>query len=245
MQPTDSTTRTTAESQPGDGAPVASGASATGQAVLALVALGGIAWFVASIVALHVLRPDVAPLAQGISHYANGPWGVLFDIADVALGVGGLALTVGLWRGLAPTARSPVGLLLLGVWSLATVASGLFPIDAPGAPPSLAGAVHGAAGLNFLCLVAAALLVARRLPADARWAPIARPALVGALAILVTAVALYLLIEPLRSLGLGGLAQRAYWAAALAWLALIAARLWVVATAAGQAAIAVVSPPAP
>src|SRR5262245_40680678 len=64
---------------------------------LASVALGGIAWFVASLAALHRPRPDVPPLVQGISRDANGPWSIrvpgvgapsrpCLDIACVASG---------------------------------------------------------------------------------------------------------------------------------------------------------------
>jgi hypothetical protein len=199
---------------------------------LALLTLASVALFVAALVALHLLRPDVPPLARGISHYANGPAGGLVRGAAAGLGLGGLALTAGLARGLAPAARSVAGLLLLGLWSAAQLVTAAFPIDAPGAPPTTAGAIHGLAGLSFVLPVAAALLLARGYPRDPRWAGVARPARALGLALLAAAVALYVLIEPLAGLGVGGLAQRVYWIVLLAWLT--ATALWLRAAAAGD-----------
>jgi hypothetical protein len=80
--------------------------------------------------------------------------------------------------------------------------------------------------------VATALLLARGYPRDPRWAGVARPARALGLALLAAAVALYVLIEPLAGLGVGGLAQRVYWVVLLAWLTSTA--LWLRAAAAGD-----------
>jgi hypothetical protein len=211
---------------------------------LALLALVSTVLVGAVVVALHLLRPDVAPLARGISHYANGPAGGLMRLATALLGLGGLALVAGLALGIAPAARSVAGLALLGLWSVAQLVTAGFPIDAPGAPPTTAGAIHGLAGLSFVLPVGAALLLARGYPRDPRWAPVARPARALGLALLAAAVALYLLIEPLAGLGVGGLAQRVYWVVLLAWLACTA--LWLrAAVGAGDRTPARLSPSAP
>ena len=115
---------------------------------LAVLALASVAVFAATLVALHLLRADVSPLSQGISHYGNGSW--ILPIANGVLGVGGLALVLGLALGVAPAGRSVTGLVLLGLWSAAQLITACFPIDAPGAPPTLAGTIHGLAGLSDL-----------------------------------------------------------------------------------------------
>ena len=199
-------------------------------AVLATLALVSITGFSAVLVALHLLRPDVPPLAMGVSHYANGAAGGIFRVATAALGLGGLALMLGLALGLAPAARSVTGLALLGLWGVAQFVTACFPIDAPGAPATTAGTIHGLAGLSFLAAVASALLLTRACQRDPRWLAIAGPMRVLALTLLVAAVALYVLIEPLAGLGVGGLAQRIYWVALLAWLACTA--LWLRSTSA-------------
>jgi hypothetical protein len=84
-------------------------------------------------------------------------------------------LVLGLARGVEPAARSVAGLALLGLWSAAQLVTAFFPIDAPAAPPTLAGTIHGLAGLSFLAATAAALLLARGFGRDTRWAAFARP----------------------------------------------------------------------
>ena len=199
---------------------------------LAGLALASVAAFGAILVALHLLRIDVSPLTQGISHYGNGAYRWLLPVANGILGVGGLALALGLAFGVAPAGRSVAGLALLVLWSGAQLVSAFFPIDAPGAPPTLAGTIHGLAGLSFLAATAAALLLARGFRRDPRWAAFARPTGALALALLASAVTLYVLIEPLGGLGLGGAAQRTYWVIWLAWLTCTAWGLRVVAAGA-------------
>ena len=155
---------------------------------LAVLALASVAAFATTLMALHLVRADVSPLAQGISHYGNGPYRWLLPVANGVLGVGGLALVLGLASSVAPAGRSVAGLALLGLWSVAQLITAFFPIDAPGAPPTLAGTIHGLAGLSFLAAAAAALLLARGFGQDTRWATFARPA--GALALALLAAAL-------------------------------------------------------
>jgi hypothetical protein len=185
---------------------------------LGVLALASIAAFGAILVALHLLRADVSPLAQGISHYGNGPYRWILPVANGVLGVGGLALVLGLVLGVTPAGRSVTGLALLGLWSAAQLITAFFPIDAPGASPTVAGTIHGLAGLSFVAATAAALLLARGFRRDTRWVAFARPAGALALALLAAAVVLYLLIEPFAGWGIGGAAQRVYWAFLLAWL---------------------------
>ena len=55
---------------------------------LAVLALASVAVFAATLVALHLLRADVSPLSQGISHYGNGSYRWILPIANGVLGVG-------------------------------------------------------------------------------------------------------------------------------------------------------------
>src|SRR5687768_4186729 len=81
---------------------------------LALLALVGIAVKFLNIAALHFLRPDVNPVLEPMSNYGVGPHGVLLTVGDIGSGLATLALAVGLYLGIAPPARSYVGLFLLG-----------------------------------------------------------------------------------------------------------------------------------
>ncbi len=66
---------------------------------LALVAMVGTVYWIASVVALHLLRPDYDPAQRAISEFAVGPYGYLMTIAFILSGVGSFALTLGLWYG--------------------------------------------------------------------------------------------------------------------------------------------------
>jgi hypothetical protein len=193
--------------------------------VYSSIALASIAWFVASLTALHFLRADVSPLARGISHYANGAYDSILALSLFAVGIGGFAVVLGLTRELVPAARSVTGLVLLGLWAVAQPVGAVFRIDAPGAIPTLAGTIHSLAGLSFLAAVFGTLLVSRRLSADARWVSFAPSAVLLAWGGVAAAVVLYILIEPLAGLGLGGLAQRGFWALTLIWFAATALHL--------------------
>jgi hypothetical protein len=62
------------------------------------------------VAALHFLRPDVNLVVEAISNYGVGPYGFLFIAAVLGSAVAALALTLGLYLGMVPPARSYVGL---------------------------------------------------------------------------------------------------------------------------------------
>jgi hypothetical protein len=75
--------------------------------LLALLAIVGVAVYLLMLGALHFLRPDVNPVTEPISTYgASGPYGFLFLAADLGSAVAALALTLGLYLGMVPPARS-------------------------------------------------------------------------------------------------------------------------------------------
>src|SRR5215203_2280964 len=95
--------------------------------ILALVAIVGIVEFLLNVAVLHFLRPDVNPVLEPMSNYAVGPYGFLFTAADIGLGLAALALTFGLYLGIAPRGRSYVGLFLLGLYGVSVLLAGIFP----------------------------------------------------------------------------------------------------------------------
>jgi hypothetical protein len=120
-------------------------------AFLALLAIGGMVYYLSSVVAAHLLRPDVHPVSEPVSYYAVGPYGFFIGLAIFALGVGSLALTLGLHLGIAPPGRSHVGLLLLALYGVGQLVVALFSIDAESAKTTT-GIVHNIAGnISFFC----------------------------------------------------------------------------------------------
>jgi hypothetical protein len=78
--------------------------------VLAFLAIVGVADYLLILAALHFLRPDVNLVVEPISNYGVGPYGFLFIAAELGSAVAALALTLGLYLGMVPPARSYVGL---------------------------------------------------------------------------------------------------------------------------------------
>src|SRR4028118_1767694 len=96
---------------------------------LALLSIWGIADFLLILTALHFLRPDVNPVAEPISTYgAVGSYGFFFITALLGSGLGALALMLGLYLGMAPPARSYVGLFFLGLFGGLGLPAGPLPV---------------------------------------------------------------------------------------------------------------------
>ena len=121
-------------------------------AVRALVALA-----VVIVAALHVIRPDVSPIARGISRYASGSTMPLMTAAFLAFAA---AIAIAAW-----TTRS----WLLGVAAIAQAGVAAFP-DA-GVPPDRS-VVHTVLGFAFFVSVVAGLYTTHRSSPVAAWLPI-------------------------------------------------------------------------
>jgi hypothetical protein len=108
-------------------------------------AIGAAALFVAILVALHAIRPDLAPGWHMVSEYAVGPGGWLMAIAFFSLAAALLALSVAL----AVTERGWMalgGAALLALGGVGAAMGGLFPMDPVGTPmeqQSRSGMLHG------------------------------------------------------------------------------------------------------
>ena len=156
---------------------------------------------------LHVVSPEVDPVARPVSEYALGDFGWLATIRTLAQGIGPIALAVAL-------RRERVGALLLLVVGLLKLAMPLFPVDALGTVATSAGEVHNLLGnVTFFLFPVAALVLIR--PLRRRGSRLAFPVAV-ALAIATAGVVVANAIEGF------GLAQRAYLVLCAVWLLLAA-----------------------
>ena len=188
-------------------------------AFLALLAIGGNVYYLSSVVAAHLLRPDVHPVSEPVSYYAVGPYGFFIGLAIFALGVGSLALTLGLHLGIAPPGRSRVGLLLLALYGVSQLVVALFSIDAESAKTTT-GIVHNIAGnISFFCFPPAVILLSMGMGKDERWRSLKRPALALSLVVLVEAI---LVMVSANVVGGFGLAQRLFLLTTVLWMLLAA-----------------------
>jgi hypothetical protein len=190
--------------------------------VLALLTIVGIAVYLLNLAALHFLRPDVNLMLDPVSTYAVGPYGFLFIAANIGSGLAALALTFGLYRGIAPRGRSYVGLFLLGLYGVSELMAAIFPIDV-GGEATMAGTIHNIVGnISFFGFPIAVILLSLGMGKDERWRSFRRTALAASVLVVLTGI----LTMVGFNLGIGfGLTQRLANVAALAWMLLVALHL--------------------
>jgi hypothetical protein len=131
----------------------------------ARIGTAGVALFVASVVLMHAVQPELSPIEMAVSYYMNGRLGWLLGLGLISLGIGSLSLGAGLRRLLGQTGTG-VGFRLLVLWSVGCILGGLFPPDPPGhwdEPPSISGMIHGGVAMvAFIAFPVAAWLLSRR-----------------------------------------------------------------------------------
>jgi len=195
---------------------------------IASISIVGISYFLIAVIALHFLRADYDPASRFVSEYAVGSYGFLMTSAFFGLGLGSLALVIGLYMEVSQSARSWIGLILLGIWGVAVLIAGIFPTALKGAPATPSDNIHSLASLiAFLSLIPATILLSRRFRQDEKWRPLHRSALILSLVILGTFIGFFLTFET----EFAGLSQRIFIATFLIWLLLTAAHLRFIALA--------------
>ena len=190
--------------------------------LLALLAIVGVAVYLLMLGALHFLRPDVNPVTEPISTYgASGPYGFLFLAADLGSALAALALTLGLYLGMVPPARSYVGLFFLGIYGVSELLAGLFPLDV-GAEATMVGTIHNIVGnISFFGFPIAAILLSLGMGKDERWRSFRRPALAVSFVVVLTVI----LTIVGSNIGLFGLTQRLANFTFVLWILLVGLRL--------------------
>jgi hypothetical protein len=182
---------------------------------LATLTLAGIATYLASVVALHIIqRGHYHPLSQAVSELALGKDGWLMAIAFCAAGAGMLCFALLMRRTLSSTA-TPV---LLAISAVFTFVSAVFHADGD-TKTTLHGQIHQTAGIISFSLVIAAMFVCRRrFRRDPAWQRLARPTTLWA----ICAICTFFLIPALGSVYFG-LAQRIFLTVCLTWPITVAA----------------------
>jgi Protein of unknown function (DUF998) len=165
--------------------------------------------FLIVVIVLLFLAPDIDPMRSGISFYGLTSYRFMIGMALVMIGISGILLAVAWWP-ITLSVAGRVGLVLLMVWGITSILAGIFPLDAPGAVPTLSGTIHNMAGLNFLLIAPAVLLI--ELPHSSQ--PITYWL---SWLVLVSAILLFTFNGPLGSFGIGGLVQRLYWLVLALW----------------------------
>jgi len=176
-----------------------------------------------AIASLHLLRPDIDPLARTISQYLNGDYTIVARAAIAAAALSAALFARELPRVLTDTRAVRWSRALLLVTALGFGITALIPPDVPTIelPLSPGGWAHRiAAVVAFFAMTGAAVILTRQIPGDDRWPPVG-----GALRALVALAVLALLFGLLVALlrwPLFGLAERLLTLLVMLWMAVAA-----------------------
>ena len=219
----------------------------------ATAALIGIGYFLIAVVASYVVNPEYTLVRSftAVGNYDLGPHEFLVASTYFGLGLGSLALMIGLYQATPRSALSWVGLPLLGIWGAAMLVAGIFPsakpggtvphmttvllagvfaVTAEGYPETIFGVIHIFASFwAFFSLTLAAVLLAWGSERDERWRPLHRLGLT--LALVMLAALCWILAAIFRVIQMQAFVLWVLTIAGLMWLLLMAIRLRLVAAA--------------
>src|SRR6185503_4936456 len=123
------------------------------------VAIGLALAFALLIVVFHFLRPDVDPLARGVSRYGVGRYGELFNAVSLVLALSFVVTGLGVREAAPGTGTAGVYLLWLSAAGMALVA--LFPLKAVDSMAA-ENLPHQIGGMVFFVSAAAAIVLLSR-----------------------------------------------------------------------------------
>ena len=188
-----------------------------------MVAIGLVSLTVLGVAFLHVARPELSPVKDRLSEYANGSYGPIMTASFIALGAGVIVLGLAIASTRTPIGRTRVVPLAVIVAGCGLILSGVFRTDPVGAPTTDERIHSLASGSASLALIAAAVMSAL----DARRGQVREPGPPGGLAVLLAGLALGLgAISPLvHGSRWTGLSQRLLWLTLITWLLVTAWRL--------------------
>ncbi len=184
-----------------------------------LVVVIAVAVVLVVMTALHIVRRDIDPLNDVMSHYANGTDGPLMSFVFYAFGLSAIALGFRLRTAIDHDGVTRLFPHLMVVAGLALVTAGIFEVDRPDAPETLGEAIHSNAAVGaFVLLIVAMLLFSLACQGDERWRSV-RWASLG-LSLLAACAAAATQLS--RGSGTSGGVQRVLAGAVLAWFLLTA-----------------------
>lgn len=158
---------------------------------------------------------------------APEPWAQTINF--IVLGILVIGLAIGLRREMSEGRASRLGPALIAAFGLAVLLNGVFPADPLDATDTIAGTLHSVtAGLGFLGVIAAMFLLSRRFVEDEEWQHLASLSHLSGIATIVLMVS-YLMAQEGAVEAWNprtGLLQRGMGAVVMAWLFLLALRLF-------------------
>lgn len=179
----------------------------------------GFGTFMSLILLLHLLRDEVNPIERTISEYAVGDYGGLMVAGFFILAGSLLALTLALYRTIAPSLRSQWAFILLGLMTAGFALAAFFPTDLKDAPVTTTGIIHDTTTYGgIFCGLGGILLLEPRMRKDPGWRVVYRRN-TGFTLVLIAAWTIGFLLIFVDMKGLG---QRLFAFTGLGWMITIA-----------------------
>lgn len=182
----------------------------------------GVGLFALTVVALHILDPDLSVIDEPISVYSLGEYGWLSQLGTIAMGLGLIAIALGLRETLVSGKRVTASWVLVLIAGLGFIISGLFVTDPTGAIESTtSGTLHDLGGyLSMLSVLITVWMLRGVFSRDAVYQHFARTQMWFAVLVTASMVALLTFGE-----GQLGLMQRVFVVAVVVWLLVLAVRI--------------------
>jgi hypothetical membrane protein len=198
---------------------------------LALGGMVGTLFFLPIAFLIGETRDGYSHLAHRISALsqtgASEPWAQTINF--IVLGILVIGLAIGLRREMREGRASRLGPTLIAAFGFAVLLNGVFRADPLDGPATIAGTLHSVtAGLGFLGVIAAMFLLSRRFVKDEEWQHLASLSRLSGVATMVLMVSYLMAQEGAFAAGnpWTGLLQRGMVAVVMAWLFLLALRLF-------------------
>lgn len=186
------------------------------------VGVVGVGLFALTVVALHILDPDLSVIDEPISMYSLGEYGWLSQVGTIAMGLGLIGIALGLRKTLASGKRVTASWVLILIGGLGFIISGVFVTDPTGTTEyTTSGTLHDLGGyLSMLSVLISVWMLRGVFSRDAVYQHFARPQRWFAGLVTASMVALLTLGE-----GQLGLIQRVFVVAVVVWLLVLAVRI--------------------
>lgn len=172
-----------------------------------------------------LLRPDYSHLINFVSELGavGAPYAIIQRINFVLTGILIVAFTFGLHRGIGDGKGSIIGPLLVAIFGLSSVMSGIFSTDTI-QPGSFSDIMHSmSSAIGSVAAIIAFFIISERLEKDILWRPYQSFSIVIAIvAIIVSVVGAGIL----GAVGTPGLGQRLFLAVLFLWIEVMAIRLF-------------------
>lgn len=181
-------------------------------------AVAGIGGFALALIALHILDSDLSVVEDYVSAYALGDYGWLSRAANVAMGLGVIAVALGLRATLTEGKRVAASWILILAAGVGFIVSGAFDTDPINTVESTtSGALHDLGGsISMLSIMVATWLLRGVFKRDVNYSAMYRTQTWFAIVMSIALVAL-LAFEPIL-----GLTQRVFVTVVVAWLITLA-----------------------